>query len=91
MKKIFLMLSIIIGVCSLTAQPKILLDLGINFAKPLSNFKGYRPAIGSLAGSLSFFGENNIMIGFNAQVPNVDFSNQIRIGNTITYAGVQVA
>jgi hypothetical protein len=46
------------------AQPKILLDLGINFAKPLDNFKGYRPAIGYTTFDESygvFFG-----LGFNA-------------------------
>jgi len=41
-----LLLSAALCLSNAIAQPKILLDLGINFAKPMGNFKGYRPAIG---------------------------------------------
>jgi hypothetical protein len=48
-------------------------------------------AVGIGAGLDLNSGDNNILIGYNAQVPNANGSNQVRIGNgSITYAGVQV-
>lgn len=46
-------------------------------------------ALGGLFGVSQ--GSNNIGIGNNAQVPQSDFNNQVRIGDTnIAYAGIQV-
>ena len=52
----------------------------------------YNTAIGCLAGSDIVTGNNNICIGYDAQVPNGTVYNQVRIGNAaISYAGIQVA
>jgi hypothetical protein len=51
----------------------------------------YNTAIGHGALSLNISGGNNTAVGYNAQVPDGNASNQIRIGNSeINYAGVQV-
>jgi hypothetical protein len=48
--------------------------------------------LGYNAGFNQTSGDNNIMIGNGANVPNLTGSNQIRMGNTaITYAGIQVS
>ncbi len=47
--------------------------------------------MGTSAGFFITTGSNNIAIGFDAQVPESDSSNQVRIGNTeITSATIQV-
>lgn len=64
--------------------------LGIN-ALNGNGFGFKNTAIGANSGS-TITGNNNIVLGYDAEVPSGAGSNQLRIGNTdITYAGVQTA
>uniref|UniRef100_A0A7V3E8L5 Peptidase S74 domain-containing protein n=1 Tax=Ignavibacterium album TaxID=591197 RepID=A0A7V3E8L5_9BACT len=68
-------------------------NTGCGIGVLLNNQTGsYNTAIGNIAGSMIQNGNNNIAIGYNAQVADGSLSNQVRIGNTdISYAGIQVA